>query len=56
MKVKITKPTHVYVLPCEVEVNEAEAHRLLMVGVAEPCETREAPEEKVQRTTRKGKK
>lgn len=44
MKVQITKPTHILVEPCVVEVNEAEAKRLLLLGVAKNVvEVKEKP-------------
>ena len=55
MRVKITKPTHALVEPCEIEVTKAEADRLVMLGVAEAIEKREMPE-KAQKTTRKARK
>ena len=55
MRVKITRPTHILVEPCEVEVSKAEAERLFSLGVAEMCKTEvEVPEVK-KRTTRKAK-
>ena len=57
MRVKITRPTHVLVRPCEVEVDEAEANRLLTLGVADIVEKREIPEKvEPKKETRKGKK
>lgn len=44
MKITIKRPCHIYVLPCEVEVSTAEAHRLMMLGVAEPLRVVEVPE------------
>ncbi len=68
MKVKITSTTRVVVPPQEIEVNEAEAQRLIMMGVAIPClakevpeqpivkETRDIPEKEIKKQTKKGKK
>lgn len=39
MKITLTKATHVFALPCEIEVAEAEAHRLIMLGCAEVNQT-----------------
>lgn len=55
MRIKITRPTHILVEPCEVEVCDAEANRLMALGVAEVCEIKEVPE-KAQKTTRKARK
>lgn len=41
MKVLLTKPTHVYVQPCEIEVTKEEAHRLFMLGACELVEEKE---------------
>lgn len=61
MKVNITKPTRAVVMPCIVEVSQAEADRLIMMGVAEPLvavETAmmETPEVEIKKRTRKAKK
>lgn len=50
MKVEITSTTRVVVPPQEIEVNEAEAQRLIMMGVAIPCLTKEVPEQIVKET------
>ena len=48
MRVKITRPTHILVEPCEVEVSKAEAERLFSLGIAELCKTEvEIPEVKM---------
>lgn len=55
MRVKITRPTHILVEPCEVEVTKAEAERLFSLGIAEYVKTEvEIPEVK-KKTTRKAK-
>lgn len=72
MRIKITSQTRAVVLPQIIEVSDAEAHRLIMLGCAEPLvetketpedniivETRETPEETKdvkEKKTRKGKK
>lgn len=54
MKVKLNKPAMVKCLPGEIEVTEAEFERLQLLDLVEiEKETREIPEEKVKRTTRK---
>lgn len=56
MKVKLNKPARVNCLSGEIEVTEAEYERLQLLNLVEPLiekETREIPEEKVKRTTRK---
>lgn len=59
MKVKLTKPTHVYCEVGEVNVSEAEANRLFMLGCCELITEKEV--EKKERTEtkqeiKKGKK
>ena len=67
MRVKITRQTRAVVLPQIIEVSDAEAHRLIMMGCAEPLvETKETPEAEIlmetreipvkEKKTRKGKK
>lgn len=41
MKIKLNKSIRVNALPCEVEVTEAEAHRLFLLGACEIVEVRE---------------
>lgn len=56
MKVKLNKPAMVKCLPGEIEVSEAEYERLQLLDLVDlpiEKETREIPEEKVKRTTRK---
>lgn len=56
MKVKLNKPARVNCLPGEVEVTEAEYERLQLLNLVDlpiEKETRETPEAKTQRTTRK---
>lgn len=54
MKVKLNRPARVNALPGEVEVTEAEYTRLQLLGLVDlEKETREIPEQKVQKTTRK---
>ena len=56
MKVKLNKPAMVKFLPGEIEVTEAEYERLQLLDLVDlpiEKETREIPEEKVKRTTRK---
>lgn len=56
MKVKLNKPAMVRCLPGEIEVTEEENARLQLLGLVElplEKETREIPEAKTQKTTRK---
>lgn len=54
MKVKINKPARVNLLSGEVEVTESEFARLKLLGLCvEEKETRELPEAKIEKTTRK---
>ena len=56
MKVKLTKPAMVRCLPGEIEVTEEEITRLQLLGLVDlplEKETREIPEAKQQKTTRK---
>lgn len=54
MKVKINKPARVNLLSGEIEVSEAEFHRLMLLNLIDiPKETREHPEAKVEKATRK---
>lgn len=55
MKVKITKPIRTNILSGEVEVTQQEYDRLMLLGAAEPMETREIPEVS-KKQTRKAKK
>ena len=67
MRIKITSQTRALVLPQIIEVSDAEAHRLIMMGCAEPlAEAKETPEAEIlmetreipvkEKKTRKGKK
>ena len=56
MKVKLNKPAMVRCLPGEIEVTEEENTRLQLLGLVDlplEKETREIPEAKTQKTTRK---
>ncbi len=56
MKVKLNKPAMVRCLPGEIEVTEEEYTRLQLLGLVDlplEKETREIPEAKQQKTTRK---
>lgn len=57
MKIKLTKATHVLALPCEIEVAESEAHRLIMLGCAEvqkvAKEVKQVEEKIVKKETKK---
>lgn len=55
MKVRITKPTRLFLLSGEVEVTEQEYERLCVLGAVEPLIENEVIEtpEKQKRTTRK---
>lgn len=56
MKVKLNKPAMVRCLPGEIEVTEEENTRLQLLGLVDlplEKETREIPEAKQQKTTRK---
>ncbi len=56
MKVKLNKAARVNCLPGIVEVSESEFARLKLLNLCEPLaekETREIPEAKVEKTTRK---
>ena len=56
MKVKLNKPAMVKCLPGEIEVTEEENTRLQLLGLVDlplEKETREIPEAKQQKTTRK---
>lgn len=56
MKVKLNKPAMVRCLPGEIEVTEEENARLQLLGLVDlplEKETREIPEAKQQKTTRK---
>lgn len=55
MKVKIVKPIRVNCISGTVEVDEAEFHRLVLLGAVEIEEVREIPEIAVERKTRKKK-
>ncbi len=54
MKVKLTRPIRVNCLGGEVEVNEQEYERLLVMDAIETIEVRETPEVE-KKTTRKKK-
>ena len=66
MRIKVTSQTRALVLPQIIEVSDAEAHRLIMMGCAEPLEAKETPEAEIlmetreipvkEKKTRKGKK
>ena len=71
MRIKITSQTRALVLPQIIEVSDAEAHRLIMMGCAEPLVEKETPEDNIivetretpeatkdvkEKKTRKGKK
>ena len=59
MKITLKKATHVFALPCEVEVTEAEAHRLIMLGCAEvlkPVKETRVEEKIVKKETKKAGK
>lgn len=59
MKVTLKKATHVFALPCEIEVTEAEAHRLIMLGCAEvnkPVKEIRVEEKNVKKETKKAGK
>ena len=54
MKVKLTRAIKVFALPCEVEVDENEANRLLLLNAIElKKEERKIPEKEVKKETRK---
>ncbi|MBO6262046.1 MAG: hypothetical protein J6N95_05510 [Bacilli bacterium] len=57
MRIKLNKAVHVYALPCEIEVTEAEAHRLIMLGCAEVKQVvKEIRKEEIKKETKKAGK